>query len=141
MNFNLDESIGFIISKTSAKMKYDLSQSFKTYDITTEQWGFLNRLWEKDGISQKELSEKNCKDQPNTTRILDKMEKKGLVKREPHPSDRRAVLIYLTEAGHNLKEVLVPLAIESLERSLWGIDREEQEQLRRWLNLICNNLS
>lgn len=140
MNFILDESVGFIISRTARKVKNYLTQLFKPFDITTEQWGILNRLWERDGVSQKELSEKSFKDQPNITRILDKLEEKGYIRREPNPGDRRAFLIYLTGEGRNLKEVLVPTAQKALDTALEGFSEEEVAQLKKMLNRIYLNL-
>lgn len=140
MKFSLDDSLGFIISKTSLRLKNNLQQSFKTYDITVEQWGLLNRLWETDGVSQKELAEKSCKDQANITRILDKLEEKGLIKRQADPKDRRAFAIFLTEAGWDLRDKLIPVAVEVLDKALRGIRQEEEEQLKVLLKRIYNNL-
>ena len=140
MKFSLDDSLGFILGRTALKMKNSFNQALKPHDITVEQWGLLNRLWEKDGVSQKELAEKSCKDQPNITRILDKLEEKGLIRREPDPDDRRAFLIYLTGDGKALKNKLVPIAHQTLERVLTGITAEETDQLKVLLNKIFNNL-
>lgn len=140
MDFSLDESFGFIIYQTHLRLKNNLNHSFKPFDMTTEQWGILNRLWEKDGVSQRDLSEKTHKDQPNVTRILDKLEQKGLIRREPNPDDRRAFSIFLTEEGRNLKNQLVPLAVNSLEKALQGFTPEEVQALKASLNRIYNNL-
>ncbi len=139
MKFVLDDSVGFIISRTASKMKNCLHQNFKPYDITTEQWGLLNRLWEKDGVSQKVLSEKSFKDQPNITRILDKLEDKGFIRREVDPDDRRAFLIFLTKEGRELKNILIPVVKETLEVALKGFKTEEVEQLKNLLNRIYFN--
>lgn len=140
MHFVLDNSLGFIISRTSLKLKNNLNKAFKPYDITTEQWGLVNRLWQHDGISQKELSDMLCKDQPTTTRILDKLEHKGLITRQANPHDRREFLIYLTEGGKNLKQVLIPLAEQSLVKALQGLKPEEVDTLKELLNRIFYNL-
>lgn len=140
MNFSLDESLGFIIYKTHLRLKNNLNQSFKPFDITTEQWGILGRLWEKDGVSQKELSEKTHKDQPNITRILDKLEQKGLIRRELNPGDRRAFSVFLTTEAYNLKSHLVPIAEQSLEKAFKGFNPEEIQTLKASLNRIYENL-
>lgn len=140
MNFSLDESLGFIIYRTHLRLKNSLNQSFKPFDITTEQWGILNRLWEKDGVSQKDLAEKTHKDQPNITRILDKLEQKGLIRRELNPGDRRAFSVFLTKEGYSLKGHLVPIAESSLEKALKGFTPEEVQTLKDSLNRIYDNL-
>ncbi len=140
MDFVLDKSLGHIISRTSHKLKSDLAKGLSAYDVTTEQWALLTRLWEHDGISQRELSERLFKDQPTTTRILDKVEQKGLVVRRAAPGDRRCSLVCLTAAGEQLKEILVPVAQKSLDRALKGFSLQEQEQLRGLLDRIWRNL-
>ena len=140
MDFKMEESLGFVLNRTAAKMKNNLNQSFKPFDVTTEQWRILNRLWEKDGVSQRELSEKSCKDQPNVTRILDKLEEKEFIERQPDPEDRRASLVYLTDRGRDLKAKLVPVALENLDKALKGVNTNEVELVKALLNRIFCNL-
>ena len=140
MKFVIEESLGFIISRTNLKLSNYLTRKFKPYDITPEQWGLLNRLWEKDGISQKELSETSIKDQTTITRILDKLERKGLVKRQTSPDDRRSFLIFLTDTGRSLEDKLVPIAYETLDEALQGLSEEEIKQLKILLNKIFMNV-
>ncbi len=140
MNYTLEDSLGFLISRTSLKMKNNLQHGLKPFDITSEQWGILNRLWEKDGVSQRAISEKSCKDQANITRILDKLEEKKLIERHPDPDDRRAFLIYLTEEGKGLKKTLIPVAQAALKKALVGITEDEQRLLKELLNRIYDNL-
>ena len=140
MNFSLEDSLGFIIYKTHLRLKNDLNQSFKPIDITTEQWGILGRLWEKDGVSQKDLADKTHKDQPNVTRILDKLEQKGLIRRELNPEDRRAFSVFLTREGCSLKNHLVPIAESSIKKALKGFSPQEIQTLTAFLNRIYDNI-
>lgn len=140
MKFIAEESIGFIISRTNQKLSNYLTRKFKQYDITPEQWAVLNRLWERDGVSQKEISEITIKDQTTLTRILDKLEGKGFIKRQTSPTDRRAFLIFLTDEGRNLEDILVPIAYEALDEALQGLRKEEINQLKVLLNKIFINV-
>lgn len=140
MRFPLDESLGFILNRTNTKLKKEFHRNLRIYDITPEQWGVLGRLWEKDGLTQRELSNRSFKDQPTTARILDKLEKKGLISRAANPEDRRTFLIHLSEQGWDLQAKLIPLAVATLHKALHGFNNEEVEQLRVWLNRIYENL-
>lgn len=140
MDFKLDNSIGFILSRTNTKFKNELSQRIKEYDVTPEQWALLNRLWEEDGITPKELSECIFKDKPNTNRILEKLQNKGLVIRKPHPIDKRAYQIFLTDSGWELKEKLIPKVVQLLEEVTRGIEKNKIEEVKILLNLMYNNL-
>jgi len=140
MKYIVEESLGFIINRTNQKLSNYLTRKFKPYDITPEQWGLLNQLWEKDEITQKELSEKSIKDQTTITRILDKLEWKGLVRRQTSLEDRRSYLIFLTDMGRNLESKLVPIAYEALNEALQGLSEEEIKQLKVLLNKIFINV-
>ena len=121
-------------------MKNKLAKALKPYNVTQEQWPLLIRLWVEDGISQKELSEKCFKDQPTTARILDKLERRGLIRRQANTEDRRVSLIYLTSEGHAMRGPLIPIARQALEQALQGLSEQEQDQLKNLLNRIGGNL-
>ncbi|MBE7473568.1 MAG: MarR family transcriptional regulator [Anaerolineales bacterium] len=140
-HFTLDESLGYLINRTARRLKHELDQVFKAngYDITPEQWTLLNRLWQQEGLSQVELAEQTFKDKPNVTRILDILERKLLLFRQKDENDRRAFKVYLTEAGRELKEKLIPLALEVLERGQKDLTDDDIAFLQEKLNTIYHN--
>ena len=140
MEFQLDDALGFILSRVNTKLKNEFSQELKDYDVTPEQWAILCRLWEQEGITPKELSDLTCKDKPNTNRILEKLIIKGLVVRNAHPVDKRAFQIYLTESGWALREKLIPKANKLLEKALKGIEEDKVVELKKMLNQIYDNI-
>ena len=141
-NFNLNDSYGYLINLAAQRLKYELHQTFqaKGYDVTPEQWAVLNRLWEEDGLSQVDLAERTFKDKPGTTRILNLLEKKGIVVRRPDESDRRVLRIFLTKTGKDLKDKLIPCAQEVLAKSGKNLTKQEIAQFKLTLNRILNNL-
>ena len=140
MDFKLDDSLGFILNKTNSKLKNQLYQRFNEYNVTPEQWSVLNCLWVQEGISPKELADMIFKDKPNTNRILEKLQKKDLILRKHHPLDKRAYQIYLTKRGWQLKDELVPKAIQLLEEATAGIEKDTIVEMIRLLNKIYANL-
>lgn len=141
-NFNLDDSYGYLINLAAQRLKYELHQTFqaKGYDVTPEQWAVLNRLWEQDGLSQVDLAERTFKDKPGTTRILNLLERKGIVVRRPDESDRRVLRVFLTRVGKDLKDKLIPCAQEVLAKSGKNLTKEELAQFKLTLNQILRNL-
>lgn len=134
------DTLGFIICHADLKMKNNLLRKLKSFEITTEQWMIMNRLFESGGISQKELSERTLKDQGSLTRTLDRMEKKGLVKRQINPSDRRSFLISLTDKGLAVRNRIVPIAVECIEDAVKGFTEEEVDTLAALLKKLILNL-
>lgn len=140
MKFRLDNSLGYILNRTNTRMKNKLLHNFKDHDITPEQWAVLNRLWERDGISPKELAELTSKDQPTAVRIISKLERKGFVSRQVNSEDQRSFSIFLTKKGHEYKSILIPLAYEALDSATKGIDKNKIEVAKEVLNQIYKNL-
>jgi DNA-binding MarR family transcriptional regulator len=134
------DTLGFILCHADLKMKNNLLRKIKSFEITTEQWMILNRLFEEPGINQKELSERTLKDQGSLTRTLDRMENKGLVKRQINPTDRRSFLIYLTNEGYALRNRIVPIAVECIEDAVKGFTEEEVDTLVALLKKLILNL-
>lgn len=141
MEFALEDSLGFILNRTNVKLKNELLQGFKEYDVTPEQWSVLACLWTREGVTPKELSDMIFKDKPNTNRILEKLQMKKLITRAPHPSDKRAYQIFLTARGRALRNVLVPKAARLLEEATKGIEEHKIAEIKKLLNQIYVNLN
>lgn len=71
-----------------------------------------------------------------TTNRLDRLEKKGLIRRVADPEDRRALKVELTEEGFALAEEMVVSHVETEENALATLSREERDQLQRLLEKI-----
>lgn len=141
MTFIMDESLGFIINRASVAIKKEFVKRLRPYDLTPEQWSILNRLGEQDGLTQTILAERTYKDQPNTARILDKLEKKELLRRADNPEDRRAFLIFLTAKGRELRESIIPITTQLNEDAAIGLKTEEYQQLLCLLGRVYENLN
>lgn len=140
MAYRAEDSIELLLSRVLSKWRRTILKEFKKYDMTTEQWSLLNRLWEQEGISQTKLAQMTSKDLPTITRILNKIENKELIVRKSDPNDRRASLIFLTEKGRLLEEKLNPIAKNISERALENISGEDIDKLKKVLNNIFMNL-
>lgn len=140
MHFKLDDSLGFILNKVNTKLKNELFQQLKENDVTPEQWAILNCLWEQEGITPKELADMTFKDKPNTNRILEKLIMKGLVVRQPHPVDKRAFQVFLTDNGWSLREQLIPKVVHLLDKVTVGMEKHKVAELKKMLNQIYDNI-
>lgn len=125
--YSIDKSIGFIIYRAALKMKSTLQRILKDrgFDITPEQWGILRVLWEEEGLSQKEIGDRLFKDKPNITRMLDALERKRLIFRQP--TDRRRYSIFLTKEGKKLQEEVLPTVLEMQEKAINALTKNDLE--------------
>jgi MarR family transcriptional regulator for hemolysin len=141
--FPLRQSLGFLLVRTALKLRLLGNTILQDAgeDITVDQWGILNLLWEADGQTPVELARRADKDKPNVTRLLKILEDKALVVRKPDPKDRRSHRIHLTEAGNALKDKLLDLGVACLERACIGLSSQEVATLKSLLNRVYANVS
>lgn len=75
------------------------------HDLSLPQWVVLAALWQRDGLTVSEIADYSGNAIPATSRILDRMLLKGLVRRTPDAEDRRAVRISLGARGAELRHL------------------------------------
>ncbi len=141
MNFRFEDSVGYYLNRTAMVMRNSLQRAFNLHypEITIDHWVILNRLWVKDGWNQSELAEMTDKDNASMTRMLDGMQRKGLVERRPDENDRRAQRIFLTGRGRSLEQPLKKIAKENMMKGLKNIPEGDVQKLKKILDLIVNN--
>ena len=121
-------------------MKRELARQFRPHDITPEQWAVLNRLWEQDNQTQKQLAARTFKDQPTMARICRRLEEKGLVGRTPCLEDGRASRICLSDEAREVIPELIPRAVRTIEKALAGIDPADTTTAKKVLSRMFDNL-
>jgi DNA-binding MarR family transcriptional regulator len=138
-----EDSLGFMIYRTALALKSALQRCFKEngFEVTPEQWGIIRHLWEEEGLSQREIGEKASKDKPNITRMLDALERKRIIFRQPDPRDRRKYCIYLTKEGKQLYERLFPLAQKLRQTVIQDLGQDEIDILKASLTKIYQNIN
>jgi len=141
--FPKEQSPARVIFRAAVLLKLGLTRAFEDngFEVTLEQWGLLTSLRENEGIYQSALAERTLKDRHNVTRILNLLEKAGLVRREVHPTDKRCQRVFLTDKGKEVQAALLPVAIEVLGQAFDGLSQEDLVQMTRILGRIIENLS
>lgn len=134
--YNIEKSIGFLLSKAYQRAWGIMREEIESYDLTPPQFGLLAFLWLQDGLTQVELSEKGQIDRTTVGGLIDRLEKLGLVERKPHPQDRRAYKIHLTSLGKSLEAPLSECADRSLSKFTQSLSHQEINELRRLLEIL-----
>lgn len=118
-----------------------LSRRLAGHGVPFGHWTFLRILWEEDGLTQRELSERAGVMEPSTFAAIKAMEKLGYVKRRRLRENRKNVFVHLTPKGRALKKKLVPLAERVNEIGLRGVSARDRATIRRALMTVIDNLS
>jgi len=139
--FDLGASLGFLFVNTSFQAKQNLTALFKHsgFDATADQFAVIGVLAMENGITQRQLCEKSCKNDSNLTRILNGMERKGLILRQKG-RDARSRHVHLSAAGKALYLSLAPIAEGYMRRVFAGLSDEERAGLEKVLLHIRGNL-
>lgn len=104
-------------------------------------WTFLRILWHGDGLTQKELSQRAGVMEPTTFAAMKAMEALGYVTRQQAPHNRKNVYIHLTDQGRALRDVLVPLAMDTNRIGTQGIAAADLATARQVLLAMIENLA
>lgn len=134
--YDIEKSIGFLLSKAYQRGWSIMREEIEPYDLTPPQFALLSFLWQQDGLTQVELSEKGQIDRSTVGGLIDRLERSGLLERRKHPQDRRAYSIYLTEQGKAMENVLSACAERALAKLTCGLNEHEVKELRRMLVIL-----
>jgi len=134
--YDIEKSIGFLLAKAHQQGWAMFSKEIGRYDLTPPQFSVLAFLWQQDGLTQTELSDKTQIDRTTLGGLIDRLEKQGMVERRAHPQDRRAHLVYLTEKSRNQSEKLGEVAQTTLQQFVTGLSDNDQRELVRMLEIL-----
>ena len=115
--------------------------AFSRHGVHEGQQFILRCLWTEDGLTPGEIARRLGLATPTVTRAATRMEAAGLLRREPHPSDRRLVRLRLTDRGRSLEKVIDGETDVLTERALATFDPGEREAIIRALRTIRQNLT
>ncbi|PWC36849.1 MarR family transcriptional regulator [Azospirillum sp. TSO22-1] len=130
----VDANLSHAVRDVHRAFSRALQSRIASHGVSMGQWFFLRALWEEDGLTQRELSQRVGMMEPTTVTALNTMEHKGLVERVRNVHDRRKVNIFLTARGRALKDVLLDCAGEVNDQAVRGIPAED---LRRTMEVLC----
>ena len=137
-----EEFYSFLTGKVSTAISRRLQRNLKVVklNITSEQWTILYHLWHEEGLTQQELANLTFRDKPSITRLINNLEKMGLVIRVNDKQDRRSNLIYLTKEGRKLREEGMKQAAATLKQAMDGVEETDLITAQQILDKIFHNL-
>lgn len=138
----LNNVVNFLLEQTVRQMRGYAQRQLDTLQtgITVDQWVILKIIEERKQISQVELAQVSQKDTASITRILDLLQKKGLIQRIDDEYDRRKYMISLTGEGTEFVMRNLPFINRIRGQIIQGLSQEEIQALKGILNKIRQNL-
>lgn len=117
-----------VLARAYAAVARSVEADIARHALTTTEFGILEALHHKGPLLLGEIQRKVLVTSGGITYLVDRLEAKGLVKREPSPDDRRARYAVLTPAGKELIERIFPIHAASLAGTFSALTAREQSQ-------------
>ncbi|MGE0098941.1 MAG: MarR family winged helix-turn-helix transcriptional regulator [Hydrogenophaga sp.] len=133
-----DESVGYLLKRVLLSIVHQVDKRLDLHDLTSAQWGPMMRLRMHGQSTVVELARWAHIDAGAMTRLLDRLEKKGLCKRERCTEDRRVVRVELTPAGKAAMEHVPEVLADVLNQHLAGFSRSEWQSLMGYLQRMAD---
>ncbi len=137
----IQETVGFALAQVCKAHRNRVDAALSSLGLHVGQEMILLQLWAEDGLTQSQLVERLCVEPPTVTKMLQRMERDGVIERRPDPDDARVSRVYLTERGQALQQPIACCWARVEECSTIGLTTEERLLLRRLLLHVRNNLS
>ena len=137
----IQDYIGFQLLQIHKAHRQLAEESLNKLGVHTGQEMILFQLWIEEGIPQSQLAACMEVEPPTATKMLQRMERAGLIERKPDPEDARVSRVYLTERGRALEQPVLDVWRQLEARTVSGLSLTEQTLLRRLLLQVSTNLS
>jgi len=137
--FDPDRGIGRLLSRVKMGLQEALDRELAPFDITSAQYVILVNLAHNEADSASELCKGVSYDPGAMTRMLDRLERKGLVRRVRCGDDRRKVILQLTDEGKAVYPKLVAVHVKVLNHFLRNFSKTQAGQLETLLRRMLAN--
>lgn len=128
-----EESVGYLMKRVGASIIAEADKRLATHGLTSAQWGPLLKIRNSGSTPVAELARWLNVDAGAMTRLLDRLEKKGLCRRVRSTADRRIVRVELTPAGDEVVAEVPAVLAAVMNAHLAGFTRPEWQQLKSYL--------
>jgi DNA-binding MarR family transcriptional regulator len=134
------EAVGFLLSQLGFETARRFGALMSEVELEPRQYALMRAIDAAEGRSQNEVGELLRIPPSSMVAVVDLLEERGLVERRPHPTDRRARLLYITEHGKNVLAKGTELAIGLEQAVCQGLSERERRSLLRLLGHVAGNL-
>ncbi len=135
-----DSSLGYQINYLGRLLAQALHRRIAPLGVVPGQFAQMLALFERDGLTQRELCERVRIEQPTMANTLQRMERDNLIRREPDPADGRRTRVVMTARARDLEDHLLTAALDVNAIATSGLSGDEVSAFMSTLSQIINNL-
>ncbi|WP_426393640.1 MarR family winged helix-turn-helix transcriptional regulator [Ralstonia sp. R-29] len=138
-DYRMCESVGYLVGRAKTALSMAIEQEVAAMDVTHSQASCLVLLANGRCQTATDLGRELNTDIGSLTRMLSRMEKRGLIERVRSESDRRVVHLEVTAAGRELADRMPAIYTHVLNRFFAGFSPAEVQTLRGLLQRVLDN--
>lgn len=139
MAFDRSQSATYLAGQMAKSFARSLQKRSAGLGFSPGQFPVLLELWHQDGLTQKQLLDRLEVEQATLANTLARMERDGQIARTPHPTDKRAQIITLTDLGRELERHALEAAEEADAALFEGFRRFERELMIEYMRMVLQN--
>jgi DNA-binding MarR family transcriptional regulator len=133
----VEEEASLSIVRTADVLYQRTAELLKPFDLSLPQYNVLRILrGAKEALACGQIAERMVSRDPDMTRLLDRMEARGLIGRARDSQDRRVVKTQITSRGLRLLEDLHPLIAAHHKKQFGGFGEKKLKQLIEWMDQV-----
>jgi DNA-binding MarR family transcriptional regulator len=138
-SYNAQDSIGYLMRRSISHLSQQVERAMEPNGLTNAQWVPLLKLYLGQAETVAEVARSCEMDAGAMTRMLDRLEAKGLLRRQRSQEDRRVVKLELTEEGREAARE-IPVVLSQVQNALLaGFSQEEWQLLKSFLRRLLDN--
>jgi MarR family transcriptional regulator, 2-MHQ and catechol-resistance regulon repressor len=126
---NLSLKVFIVLSRALQSIKKRVEEDIKCLGLNPTEIAVLELIYSKGDQPIQKIGEKILIASSSITYVVDKLEKKELIKRKPCPKDRRITYAAITDAGIELMNEVFPKHKSSMQEIFSGLDIQEKEDI------------
>jgi DNA-binding MarR family transcriptional regulator len=128
-----DVHVSYVVARLERAVRQAIAERVRPHGLTTLQYTTLSVLGRRDGLSNAQLARRSYMTPQAMIEVLNALEQKGLIRRDPHPNHRRVYPASITDEGRRVLAACDASVDELEEEMLVGLDPAQRELLREWL--------
>ncbi|WP_084187530.1 MarR family winged helix-turn-helix transcriptional regulator [Andreprevotia chitinilytica] len=136
---HIGDSTGFLLLQVSSAWQRTITAALRPYGLTQAQFTLLSGMLQlsehETYVTQVKLARHTCSDVMMTSQVLRTLESRGLVERNPHPTDTRAKILVLTEIGERTVLRAMP-AVNRIDMDFFSDLGEQRTVFYRMLHKL-----
>lgn len=138
--FQVDNSLTFWVSRLASSLQESFNRELEVLEVTWPQWTVINLVGHGVAKTPAHIAQLLGVDRSAITRLVDRLEKKGMVRRQQADFDKRSVDVVLTDAGMRLMDHLDEAAAQHQSNVLDGLDESLQAELSELIRGLLGRL-